>query len=431
DGDMADQTIRRFIRLILDRSAAKQAGQEMEKALAQAGQQGGQSFLRELRAAFDKRMAELREQLARGVIDEQEFRRQANEAARAFNRGLLQNIERLRREGRLTDGGFINLTRSLKKAGDEGEKSANRTRAAFSAVRGFIAGAVAFLAARGIGRFFADSVRLAEEAASVWDVLAANVENAGVAFEEVRYEIEAAARAAQQTTRFDATSFARGLSELVSITGDYARSIHAMSAVLDLAAARHMDLNSAAQIVGRAMIGQTAQLRRYGITVREGADAVAAIREQFRGAAEKEGAGLAGTLARIRNAWNDVKQAVGEALITGDSAGRQMNVLVDVLVRMEGWIRRNASAIQTWIDLLARAGGFVANLAADWARLIDPIGAAAGDVIATIRAHPDATRPEFLRQRLEIERRELERLTQEHERLRSETTERVRALGRS
>src|SRR5690606_34046973 len=219
--------------------------------------------------------------------------------------------------------------------------------------------------------------------------------------------------------------------ELVSITGDYARSIHAMSAVLDLAAARHMDLNSAAQIVGRAMIGQTAQLRRYGITVREGADAVAAIREQFRGAAEKEGAGLAGTLARIRNAWNDVKQAVGEALITGDSAGRQMNVLVDVLVRMEGWIRRNASAIQTWIDLLARAGGFVANLAADWARLIDPIGAAAGDVIATIRAHPDATRPEFLRQRLEVERRELERLTQEHERLRSETAERVRALGRS
>src|SRR5690606_21452318 len=67
----------------------------------------------------------------------------------------------------------------------------------------------------------------------------------------------------------------------------------------------------------------------------------------------------------------------------------------------------------------------------DWARLIDPIGAAAGDVIATIRAHPDATRPEFLRQRLEVERRELERLTQEHERLRSETAERVRALGRS
>src|SRR5690606_25361306 len=136
DGDMADQTIRRFIRLILDRSAAKQAGQEMEKALAQAGQQGGQSFLRELRAQFDRRMAELREQLARGIIDEQEFRRRANEAAREFNRGLLANIERLRREGQLTDREFVKLTRSLKKVGDEGEKSANRIRAAFSAVRG-------------------------------------------------------------------------------------------------------------------------------------------------------------------------------------------------------------------------------------------------------------------------------------------------------
>jgi len=42
-----------------------------------------QSFLRELRAQFDRRMAELREQLARGIIDEKEFRRRAAEAARA------------------------------------------------------------------------------------------------------------------------------------------------------------------------------------------------------------------------------------------------------------------------------------------------------------------------------------------------------------
>ena len=428
---MADQTIRRFIRLILDRSSAQQTGQEMERALAQAGQQGGQSFLRELRAQFDRRMAELREQLARGLIDEQEFRRRADEAAREFNRGLLQNIERLRREGQLTDREFVRLTRSLKNVGDEGEKSAGRIRTAFSTVRSVIGGAVAFLAARGIGRFFADSIRIAEEAASVWDILAANVENAGVQFERVRPEIEAAARAAQQMTRYDDDSFARALSELVSITLDYAGSLRNMDVVLDLAAAKHMDLETAARLVGRAMIGQTELLRRYGITVREGADAVQAIREQFRGAAEKEGAGLAGTLQRIRNAWDDLKQAVGEVLLTGDSAGRQMNVLVDVLVRMEGWIRRNASAIQTWVDLLARAGGFVANLAADWARLIDPIGAQAGDVIATIRAQPNANDPEFLRRRLEVERREVDRLMAERERLRAETAERVRNLGRS
>src|SRR5690606_6207771 len=113
----------------------------------------------------------------------------------------------------------------------------------------------------------------------------------------------------------------------------------------------------------------------------------------------------------------------------GDSAGRQMNALVDVLVRMEGWIRRNASAIQTWIDLLAKAGGFVANLAADWARLIDPLGSAAGDVIAAIRAHPDATRPEFLRQRRGGAARDLEALTEEVERARRDTAARTRNLG--
>ena len=91
---MADQTIRRFIRLILDRSAAKQAGQEMEQAPAQAGQQGGQSFFRELRAQFDRRMAELREQLARGIIDEQEFRKRADEVAREFNRRIKERFDR-------------------------------------------------------------------------------------------------------------------------------------------------------------------------------------------------------------------------------------------------------------------------------------------------------------------------------------------------
>src|SRR5690606_31376309 len=162
---MADHTIRRFIRLILDRSAARQAGQEMEKALAQAGQQGGQSFLRELRAQFDRRMAELREQLARGIIDEKEFRRRAAEAAREFNRGLLQNIERLRREGRLTDREFIRLTRSLKNVGGTGEREIGLIQLALEKVRAValsVSGALASLfAIDRIRAFIFESTRLA------------------------------------------------------------------------------------------------------------------------------------------------------------------------------------------------------------------------------------------------------------------------------
>src|SRR5690606_27566923 len=104
-------------------------------SLERAGEKSGRSFLTEMREVFNKRMGQLRADLAAGVIDEKEFRRQSQIAARAFNDGILRGIEKARREGRLTDKEFVKLTRTLKRVGDEGGRQFGRVNMAMDRLR--------------------------------------------------------------------------------------------------------------------------------------------------------------------------------------------------------------------------------------------------------------------------------------------------------
>lgn len=120
---MADRRIRRLIEIVFDRSSARKVETQMTSTLERAGRTGGDNFLRELRSAFGTRMADLRVQLSKGLIDQDEFRRQSDAAAKSFNEGLIANIERARKEGKLTDQEYTKLARSLKRVGDEGRRS--------------------------------------------------------------------------------------------------------------------------------------------------------------------------------------------------------------------------------------------------------------------------------------------------------------------
>jgi hypothetical protein len=74
---MAKNIIRRIVAQF-DRGASQKAEREMEESLQRAGSKGGQKagqgFLKNLRDEFNKRKAELSEQLARGTINQKEFR---------------------------------------------------------------------------------------------------------------------------------------------------------------------------------------------------------------------------------------------------------------------------------------------------------------------------------------------------------------------
>jgi hypothetical protein len=212
---------------------------------------------------------------------------------------------------------------------------------------------VAAFSVRAITRFGKETIRVAKEAEAIWNRLAQAVENVGVSFAEARPEVDAFARAMQDVTTVGDEDFAAILTELITTSGDYAASLREVGTVADLAAAKQIDFKTAAQLVGRAMVGQTGTLTRYGIVVEEGQDAMEVLRQTFRGFAANEARSMEGRLKQLNNEWSDFKQAVGDALLVAGGGTSIIESLTTSLKVLTDWINSNTDAFKTFGDAIA------------------------------------------------------------------------------
>ncbi len=140
------------------------------------------------------------------------------------------------------------------------------------------------------------------------------LQNAGASYAGLKDEIEASIAATQRKTNYGDEEQRDALTTLIGITGDYRGSLDQLQLATDLAAAKNMDLNSAATLVGKVATGNTELLSRYGITVREGASAteiLADMQTRFGGAAE----GAANPLTQLKNLIGDLGQDIGSFLV--------------------------------------------------------------------------------------------------------------------
>jgi hypothetical protein len=180
-------------------------------------------------------------------------------------------------------------------------------------------------AALKLGDFLADSVRAFREADAIWNRLAGTLETVGVRYASVKKEIQAAAQGLERRSTFDDEAFAQSLTTLVSISGDYAKSFRNVQVAADLAAAKQIDMETASQLVGKAMVGQTGTLARYGIVVKSTDDAVEVMRQRFAGMAENELKTSAGRIQQLSNFWSDFKEAVGEGVATSPAVTHMLD----------------------------------------------------------------------------------------------------------
>ena len=96
----------------------------------------------------------------------------------------------------------------------------------------------------------------------------------------------------------------------------------ATQAVLDLATATGQDLQSAAILMGKAMVGETGTLKRYGIMVDENKLAtqgwkavIDEINVEFGGQALAKGETYSGMLERMKNNIGNLKETIGGAFL--------------------------------------------------------------------------------------------------------------------
>jgi hypothetical protein len=221
--------------------------------------------------------------------------------------------------------------------------------------------------------FGRESVKAAMDSREVWAQLSNAVRNVGVDYDKVSESIEKNAMQFLRAGIMGDEEFGTVLTRLVQMSGNYEKSLHNVGVVADVAAARHIDLEKAAQLVGMAMDGNATRLKQLGVDVPKGADAVQYLADKYRGAAEAQDPLIRGQKA-LSETWDNLKEAVGESLIRMAGAQNSMNGLIPIIESVTKVLHDNADSMSDFGDvaLWMVKGPMVALLAAfeGYARIV-------------------------------------------------------------
>src|SRR3990172_5177850 len=169
------------------------------------------------------------------------------------------------------------------------------------------------------------SIAAALEAEEAQARLRAAIERTGASWDLLGPAIQHQLTRLQETTRFSDEEASAELQRLTTITCSYGRAMQALGPTLDLAAAMHMDVESAARVLAVALEGNTAMLSRYGIvlddTTKEAlktADAqerlniiLAAFTEKVGGAAVRDVESVSGAYKLLTNQVSELQETLG------------------------------------------------------------------------------------------------------------------------
>lgn len=167
-----------------------------------------------------------------------------------------------------------------------------------------------------------DCFGAAKESEEAWLRLSATVERSGTSWDSVKTKIEEFASSTEKMTRFSDEDVAKALKNLMDMGMSLDAAMSTMANTMDLAAAKNLKLADAAEIVGKAYLGQEKGLRSIGIIVDESvpksekfAAAMQQVGERFGGAAQKDVESYAGKQQQVANAMDNLKEKIGGALI--------------------------------------------------------------------------------------------------------------------
>jgi len=189
--------------------------------------------------------------------------------------------------------------------------------------------------------------------------LANTLKNVGVNYADVRAELEANITTMQRKTNYADEEQRDALNQLISITGEYQGSLELLQLATDMATAKQMDLSSAALLVGRAALGDTQLLKRYGIIVAEGATAtqiLATMQERFGGAA----AAAVNPVTQLKNLMSDFMEDIGTLALP--ILQGLIDSLKSVIEDVRAWIKENPELARQIVILTAVLGGMAAVL---------------------------------------------------------------------
>lgn len=207
-----------------------------------------------------------------------------------------------------------------------------------------------------------------KEQESAIAALEAAMRNAGTYTKEASKDQQAYAAELQKTTAFadEQINMAQASIATFGFQGQTLKDLTKVT--LDLAAAKGMDLGSAADLVAKSVGSETNALARYGITIEgtagstdRAAQAVANISALFGGRAAAAAQTFEGRMTQVKNQVGDVLENIGEPF--ADALTVILGKISEVTAIIAPWITKNAQLVAIIASVVAGITGLIAVLA--------------------------------------------------------------------
>ena len=232
-------------------------------------------------------------------------------------------------------------------------------------ISGFAAGGVVGAAAAGLGQVIQGLQWATKEASAnqqAWTDLQAALKLTGGEWDAAKGKINEFASAIQKTTAFSDEMVVGAVQRMATFGMSYQQGMAAVSTAVELAAAKHIDLQTATDLLGKAFMGNTAILSRYGINIDEiknsmgkgATDAqiyeavLAQLNEQFGGTAVAQATTYAGTQERLKNAMSDLGEKIGGILVPALAS------FTEGMIPVVDWLGQGIDKVQAWITAVGK-----------------------------------------------------------------------------
>jgi hypothetical protein len=229
-----------------------------------------------------------------------------------------------------------------------------------------------------IVEFFKGAIEKATEAEQSYAQLSNTLANVGVSYEHNRGQIEETIKSLQQVANVRTDDAIKGFNTLVQRSGDYKGSLDQMVLTADLAKAKHLEFNEAAELVGRVMGGNTRVLRQFGIVTKDAHDGLKQLRERIGGAAAADMATFGGQVEATKIKFYNLLEAVGDVITGNSKLGNGMSAVREGLESLTQYIEANKGTIGFWFTVIVAGVKELTSAFADVVRAAFYFGEAIG-----------------------------------------------------
>jgi hypothetical protein len=213
--------------------------------------------------------------------------------------------------------------------------------------------------------FFKTAVEKATEAEQSYVQLSNTLANVGVSYEHNRGQIEQTIVSLQKVANVRSDDAIKGFNTLVQRSGDYDGSLKNMVLTADLAKAKHLEFDDAAELVGRVMGGNTRVLKQFGIVTKDSTEGLRLLQERIGGAAAADMATFGGQVEATKIQFFNLAEAVGDIITGSSTLGGSMDDLREIIGNVTEYIEKNRADFVFWFNIVVAGGKEVVRVLFD------------------------------------------------------------------